>query len=121
MWCPRCDIEKKREHEAVRIGLKRKQDILHQRIINSSAKKFAPAHVGDNVTIPIERPDKMNSLGQQNVLGVVTGVSEDVYTIGTKYGTLDSSYTRNQFVCVLRIDSSKHPRSQKLHYHKLLL
>ena len=98
VWCPRCDIEKKREqHEAVRIGLKRKQDILHQRMISSSAKKFAPAHVGDNVTIPIERPDKMNSLGQQNVLGVVTGVSEDVYTIGTTYGTLDSSYTRNQF------------------------
>ena len=47
--------------------------------------------------IPIKRPDKMNSLGQQNVLGVMTGVSDDVYTIGTKYGSLGSSYTRNQF------------------------
>ena len=71
--------------------------MLHQLMISSSAKRYAPALVGDNVTIPIERPDKMNSLGQQNVLGVITDVSDDVYTIGTKYGSLGSSYTRNQF------------------------
>ena len=73
--------------------------MLHQRMISSSPKRYEPALVGDNVTIPIERPDKMNSLGQQNVLGVITitGVSDDVYTIGTKYGSLCSSYTRNQF------------------------
>ena len=66
-------------------------------MISSSAKRYEPALVEDNVTIPIERPDKMNSLGQQNVLVVITGVSDDVYTIGTKYGSLGSSYTRNQF------------------------
>ena len=71
--------------------------MLHQRMISSSAKRYEPALVGDNVTIPIERPDKMNSLGQQNVLGVIIGASDDVYTIGTKYGSLGSSYTGNQF------------------------
>ena len=70
-------------------------------MISSSAKRYVPALVGDNVTIPIERLDKMNSFGQQDVLGVITGVSDAVYTIETKYGSLGSSYTRNQFdLCI---------------------
>ena len=39
VWCPRCDIEVNREqHEVVRVGIKRKQNVLHQRMISSSAK-----------------------------------------------------------------------------------
>ena len=58
VWCPKCDLEVNREqHEFVRVGIKRKQDVLHQRMINSSTKRYEPALVGDNVTIPIERPD----------------------------------------------------------------
>ena len=66
-------------------------------MISSAAKRYEPALVGDNVAIPIERLDKMNSLSQQNVLGVIADVSDDLYTVGTKYGTLKTTYTRNQF------------------------
>ena len=52
-------------------------------MISSAAKRYEPALVGDNVTIPIERPDKMNSLSRQNVLGVIEDVSDDLYTVGT--------------------------------------
>ena len=69
----------------MRVGIKRKHDVLHQRMISSAAKRYEPALVGDNVTIPIERPDKMSSLSQQNVLGVIADVSDGLYTVGTKY------------------------------------
>ena len=63
MWRPRCDLEAKRDkREVLRVGIKRKQDMLHQRMVSSAAKRYEPALVGDNITIPIERPDKMNSL-----------------------------------------------------------
>ena len=69
VWCPKCDIEAdKDQRESVRRGIKRKQEQLHQRMVNSAAKRFEPAHVGHNVIIPIEMPDQMNSLGQQNML-----------------------------------------------------
>ena len=31
------------------------------------------------------------------MLGVIADVSDDLYTVGTKYGTLSTTYTRNQF------------------------
>ena len=71
--------------------------MLHQCMVSSAAKRYEPALVGDNIIIPIERPDKMNSLSQQNVLGVIADVSNDLYTVGTKYGKLSTTYTRNQF------------------------
>ena len=75
-------------------------DRLHDRMLVSAAKKFCPANVGDNVVVPIPRPDKMTSLAPRNMLGVVTDVSEGSYTIGTRDGTLSTNYTRNQFdVC----------------------
>ena len=78
VWCSKCDIEVNRDQrESVRKGIKRKQEQFHQRIVNSAAKRLEPTHVGDNVIISIERPF--------------------YYTIGTKTGTLNNSYTRNQF------------------------
>ena len=98
VWCSRCHLDVKRDkHEVMRVGIKRKQDVLEQRMISSAAKRYEPALVGDNVTIPIERPDKMNSLSQQNVAGVIADVSDDLYTVETKYGTLSTTYTRNYF------------------------
>ena len=66
-------------------------------MLQSSAKRFQAADVGDNVIIPIERPDKMNSLGQRNLMGVVMDVNEGNYTIGTRDGMLNNEYSRNQF------------------------
>ena len=51
VWCPRCDLDVKRDkHEVMRVGIKRKQDVLHQRMISSAAKRYEPALVGDNIT-----------------------------------------------------------------------
>ena len=47
--------------------------------------------------IPIERPDRMTSLGQRNLIGEVTEVESNNYTIGTRDGILTNGYSRNQF------------------------
>ena len=101
VWCAKCDLANTAKHaNNVRVGIKRSQEKLHDRMISSAAKKFQPAAMGDNVVVPIERPDKMHSLGPRNKLGIVTDISEDIYTIGTRDGTLNTNYTRNQFeVC----------------------
>ena len=67
-------------------------------MLQSSANKFHPAYAGDNVFIPVERPDKITILGQRNLIGVVTGVETNNYTIGTRDGILNNEYSRNNFV-----------------------
>ena len=47
--------------------------------------------------IYIESPDRMTSLGQQNLIRVVTEVESDNYTIATGGEILDNEYCRNQF------------------------
>ena len=38
VWCLRCDLEVKRDkREILRVGIKRKQDMLHQRMVSSAA------------------------------------------------------------------------------------
>ena len=48
VWCPS-------EVNNIRIGIKLNQHKLHDRLLQYSAKKFHPASIGDNVTIPIEK------------------------------------------------------------------
>ena len=81
VWYPRCDIgENSNEAENIRAGIKLNQNKLHQRMLQFSEKKCHPASVGDDVIIPIERPDRMTSLGQRNLFGEVTEVESDNYT-----------------------------------------
>ena len=67
--CPRCDIGvNSNKAENIRAEIKRNQNKLHQLMFQSSAKNFHPACVGDNVIIPIERPDRMTSLRQRKLI-----------------------------------------------------
>ena len=61
----------------MRAGIKRNQEKLHERMLNTSSKKLRPAEVGDTVVIPIAQPDKVNSLGPRNMLGCITGKGGD--------------------------------------------
>ena len=98
IWCPQSDIKSNsKEGNITRAGIKRNQERLHERMDESSSKKFHPASVGDYVIIPIQRPDRMTSLAQRNLLAVITGVADSCYTIRTRAGTLINEYTRNQF------------------------
>ena len=101
VYCNKCEVANAtRQTDSIVAGIKMRQDKLHDRMLVSAAKKFCPANIGDNVVVPIERPDKMTSLGPRNMLGVVTDITEGSYTIGTRDGTVSTNYTRNQFdVC----------------------
>ena len=105
VWCPNCDIkEQNKNREQVRLGIKRNQECLHNRMLSCSNKRFKLAHVGESVLIPITRPDTMSSIAPRNLTGCITSKEDDMYTIGTSEGILASKYTRNQFdVCSSRI------------------
>ena len=47
-------------------------------MISPAAKRYEADLVGDNVTIPIGIVDKMNTLNQHNVLGVIADISDDL-------------------------------------------
>ena len=96
--CPACDLAERRiPFDSMRAGIKRNQEKLHERMLNTSSKKLRPAEVGDIVVIPIAQPDKVNSLGPRNMLGCITEKGETTYRVGTSQGTLSVGYTRNQF------------------------
>ena len=49
--------------------------------------------IGDNIIIPIPVVDKRSPFDPPNLVGVITGTSEDgYYKIGTTSGTLDRRY-----------------------------
>ena len=82
--CPGCDLASRKETcSTMRAGIKRNQESLHHRMLNSSSKKFKPAHIGNTVMIPISEPDKVNSLGPRNIIGCITGKDDSTYTVGT--------------------------------------
>ena len=76
------------EAENIRAEIERNKNKLHYRMLQSSATKFHRFSVRNNVMIPIERSDRITSLGQKNLIGVVTEVESDNYTIGTRDGIL---------------------------------
>ena len=96
--CPACDLASRKETcSTMRAGIKRSQESLHHRMLNSSSNKFKPAYIGNTVIIPISEPDKVKSLGPRNIIGCITGKDDSTYTVGTSQGTISVAYTRNQF------------------------
>ena len=69
-----------------------------KKMLDRSAKRFKPAHIGDNVLVPIPDVDK-GRVEFRNIKGIVTGdLGNGCFTIGTPEGTLKQPYTRNQFI-----------------------
>ena len=69
----------------------------------------------------------MTSLGQQNLIGVVTDVENDNYTIGTRDGILYNEYSRNQFeLCYTNfiqpdnVPSSSNSQTAAMEMHRLV-
>ena len=82
--------------EVQRVGIKRRQPKLHNRILKASATKIYFANVGNTVIIPIAKPDVLIPLGSKNMMGVIMEKEDNLYAIGTDQGKLESKYTRNQ-------------------------
>ena len=62
-----------------------------------SDKKYLSAEVGDSVKVLVIDVDR-SRCDAGNILGVITAIDENgSYKIGTKFGAIDTSYSRNQF------------------------
>ena len=62
-----------------------------------SDKKYPSAEVGDSVKVCVPYVDR-SSCDARNILRVMTAIDENgSYKIGTKFGAIDTSYSRNQF------------------------
>ena len=98
VWCPACDLLAKNANStSLRIGIKRSQNKCHERMLSYSSKRIKPAKIGDNIVIPISKPDKLSTIGPRNILGCITDQIDDVYSVGTLEGIISVGYTRNQF------------------------
>ena len=62
-----------------------------------SHKRYPSAEVGDSVKVRVPDVDR-SRCDARNILGAKTAIEENgSYKIGTKFGAIDTSYSRNQF------------------------
>ena len=67
-------------------------------MLKRSHRKFPPGKVGDTVILRIPDVDRVRC-ATRNVIGVITNVNDEngLYKVGTQFGTINTSYTRNDF------------------------
>ena len=67
-------------------------------MLEKSNKRFKPAEAGENVNVPVPNVDR-GKLDPPNFTAVVREHNKEtgLYTLGTKVGTLDTQFSRNQF------------------------
>ena len=65
-------------------------------MLKSSADRLSTANIGDNILLPIAKPDIMLSIGSKNMMGVVLDKQNDSFSVGTRHGQLESTYTRGR-------------------------
>ena len=88
-------------HLQIRNKRKMAKDNLQKQaseMLKRSREKFPPGKVGDTVKLRIPDVDR-GRCAPRNVIGVITNVNDEngSYKVGTKFGTINTSYTRNDF------------------------
>ena len=86
-------------------------------MLKLSSNMLPEGSVGDNVVLPISKPDVKTILGCRNMIGVIADNQDGKYTISTKQGTLDTPFTRNQFdLCPSKIIRLEEMPSSRISY-----
>ena len=86
-------------------------------MLKRSFNMLPEGSVGDNVVLPISKPDVRTTLGCRNMIGVITVNQDGMYTISTKQGTFDTPFTRNQFhLCPSKIIRLEETPSSSISY-----
>jgi len=95
MLCKYC--KNSEEIMVERESVKARQERQAEAMLARSARRFAPAVVGDNVRVYLSEVDR-GRCEFPNVLALVTEVTpEGMFKLATKEGYLNSHYSRNQF------------------------
>ena len=93
--CTYCLLSESIELE--RNSVKRKQQEQAQGMLAKSARRYAPANVGDSVRVFLQEVDR-GRCEFPNILAVVTDITEQgLFKLATREGYLNSFYSRNQF------------------------
>lgn len=79
-----------------RRGAKRAMEEQAEKMKQASDKRFKPGDVGSSVRVPIPEVDRGRT-DHRNLIGVVMEITDGLYKIGTKHGSLKSLYSRGQF------------------------
>ena len=95
LLCKYCENNENIEIERQKV--KARQEQQAQGMLDRSARRFAPAIIGDNVRVYLSEVDR-GRCEFPNVLAVVTEVTtEGMFKLATKVGFLNCHYSRNQF------------------------
>ena len=80
-----------------------------------SDKRYPSAEVGDSVKVRVPDVDR-SRCDARNILGAITAIEENgSYKIGTKFGAIDTSYSRNQFsICNEPVISAEDVPDEKI-------
>ena len=65
-------------------------------MLSDTAKSLPLVSIGENVRVSIPKVDR-GKLGNKHILGVITEKNGIYFRIGTRYGILNSKYTRGEF------------------------
>uniref|UniRef100_A0A914P3W6 Uncharacterized protein n=1 Tax=Panagrolaimus davidi TaxID=227884 RepID=A0A914P3W6_9BILA len=87
---------------------KRGQKRQAEKMLESSAKRFKPLEVGQNVRVPVADVDRAKT-DARNILGVILDKQDDFYKVGTKHGRFDQLFARNQPVSENFMDGCEVP------------
>lgn len=84
-------------------------------MVKASAKRFPVALVGECVLVPIPQIDRAKT-DLKNAMAIINSFNDenDMYKLGTKYGSLKSLYARNQFKVVNEnfLDKNAYPDAE---------
>ena len=77
---------------------KKRQNLQADKMLEQSNKRFKPAEEGENVNVPTPEVDR-GCLDPSNFTAVVQEHESEtgLYTLGTRAGTLNTRFSRNQF------------------------
>ena len=77
---------------------KKRQNLKADKMLEQSNKRFKPAEEGENVNVPTPEVDR-GCLDPSNFTAVVQEHESEtkLYTLGTRAGTLNTRFSRNQF------------------------
>ena len=76
----------------------KRKNLQADKMLEQSNKRFKSAEEGENVNVPTPEVDR-GRLDPPNFTGVVQEHESEtgLYTLGTKAGTLNTQFSRNQF------------------------
>jgi hypothetical protein len=87
---------KKDQFDKIRSDVTKNTERQAKRMLQRSSRKFPSVQIDDNVIVPIPSVDR-SKCEFQNLIGIILGKDDDLYTIGCRAGWIKEKFGRNGF------------------------